>query len=185
MRSAETVAYARALHSLVVWLGICDGNMEGSFRCDANVSVRPVGQKEFGTRTEIKNVNSFRFLERAIQEARRQIELIEDGGTVVQETRLYDADRDETRSMRSKEDAHDYRYFPDPDLPPLVISRAWVDEVRAAMPELRCARPLRIRLRPDRLRRRPTQRQPRPGRLLRGRGAGFPPARPSWPPTGS
>lgn len=114
MRSAaEAVAYARALHSLVVWLGICDGNMqEGSFRCDANVSVRPVGQKEFGTRTEIKNVNSFRFLERAILfEARRQIELIEDGGTVVQETRLYDADRDETRSMRSKEDAHDYRYF--------------------------------------------------------------------------
>lgn len=142
MRSAaEAVAYARALHSLVVWLGICDGNMqEGSFRCDANVSVRPVGQKEFGTRTEIKNVNSFRFLERAIQyEARRQIELIEDGGTVVQETRLYDADRDETRSMRSKEDAHDYRYFPDPDLPPLVISRAWVDEVRAAMPELPAA----------------------------------------------
>ncbi|ANN68807.1 Asp-tRNA(Asn)/Glu-tRNA(Gln) amidotransferase subunit GatB [Bordetella bronchialis] len=139
MRSAaEAVAYARALHSLVVWLGICDGNMqEGSFRCDANVSVRPMGQKEFGTRTEIKNVNSFRFLERAIvYEARRQIELIEDGGTVVQETRLYDADRDETRSMRSKEDAHDYRYFPDPDLPPLVISQAWVDEVRATMPEL-------------------------------------------------
>jgi aspartyl-tRNA(Asn)/glutamyl-tRNA(Gln) amidotransferase subunit B len=139
MRSAaEAVAYARALHSLVVWLGICDGNMqEGSFRCDANVSVRPVGQKEFGTRTEIKNVNSFRFLERAIvYEARRQIELIEDGGTVVQETRLYDADRDETRSMRSKEDAHDYRYFPDPDLPPLVISAAWIDEVRATMPEL-------------------------------------------------
>ncbi|OZI62584.1 Asp-tRNA(Asn)/Glu-tRNA(Gln) amidotransferase subunit GatB [Bordetella genomosp. 11] len=139
MRSAaEAVAYARALHSLVVWLGICDGNMqEGSFRCDANVSVRPMGQKEFGTRTEIKNVNSFRFLERAIvYEARRQIELIEDGGTVVQETRLYDSDRDETRSMRSKEDAHDYRYFPDPDLPPLVISQAWVDEVRATMPEL-------------------------------------------------
>ena len=150
MRSAaEAVAYARALHSLVVWLGICDGNMqEGSFRCDANVSVRPVGQKEFGTRTEIKNVNSFRFPERAIQyEARRQIELIEDGGTVVQETRLYDADRDETRSMRSKEDAHDYRYFPDPDLPPLVISRAWVDEVRAAMPELPAA--LRARFESD------------------------------------
>jgi aspartyl-tRNA(Asn)/glutamyl-tRNA(Gln) amidotransferase subunit B len=139
MRSAaEAVAYARALHSLVVWLGICDGNMqEGSFRCDANVSVRPMGQKELGTRTEIKNVNSFRFLERAIvYEARRQIELIEDGGKVVQETRLYDADRDETRSMRSKEDAHDYRYFPDPDLPPLAISPAWVDEVRATMPEL-------------------------------------------------
>jgi len=142
MRSAaEAVAYARALHSLVVWLGICDGNMqEGSFRCDANVSVRPVGQKEFGTRTEIKNVNSFRFLERAILfEARRQIELLEDGGTVVQETRLYDADRDETRSMRSKEDAHDYRYFPDPDLPPLVISREWVEQVRAEMPELPAA----------------------------------------------
>ncbi|AKQ57560.1 Asp-tRNA(Asn)/Glu-tRNA(Gln) amidotransferase subunit GatB [Bordetella hinzii] len=139
MRSAaEAVAYARALHSLVVWLGICDGNMqEGSFRCDANVSVRPRGQAEFGTRAEIKNVNSFRFLERAIQyEARRQIELIEDGGTVVQETRLYDAERDETRSMRSKEDAHDYRYFPDPDLPTLVIGQDWVDAVRAKMPEL-------------------------------------------------
>lgn len=147
MRSAaEAVAYARALHSLVVWLGICDGNMqEGSFRCDANVSVRPVGQKEFGTRTEIKNVNSFRFLERAILfEARRQIELIEDGGTVVQETRLYDADRDETRSMRSKEDAHDYRYFPDPDLPPLVIGQDWVDAVRAGMPELPAAQRARF-----------------------------------------
>src|SRR5690606_22681132 len=123
MRSAaEAVAYARALHSLVVWLGICDGNMqEVSFRCDANVSVRPKGQKEFGTRSEIKNVNSFRYPERAILfEARRQITRIEDGGTVVKETRLYDADRDETRSMLSKEDAHDYRYFPDPDRPPLV-----------------------------------------------------------------
>jgi len=142
MRSAaEAVAYARALHGLVVWLGICDGNMqEGSFRCDANVSVRPLGQQEFGTRTEIKNVNSFRFLERAILfEARRQIELIEDGGTVVQETRLYDAERDETRSMRSKEDAHDYRYFPDPDLPPLVITTDWIDQVRTAMPELPAA----------------------------------------------
>ncbi|MDM9562033.1 MULTISPECIES: Asp-tRNA(Asn)/Glu-tRNA(Gln) amidotransferase subunit GatB [Bordetella] len=150
MRSAaEAVAYARALHSLVVWLGICDGNMqEGSFRCDANVSVRPVGQKEFGTRTEIKNVNSFRFLERAILfEARRQIELIEDGGTVVQETRLYDADRDETRSMRSKEDAHDYRYFPDPDLPPLVIAPEWIEQVRAGMPELPAA--LRARFERD------------------------------------
>ncbi|MGE4368731.1 MAG: Asp-tRNA(Asn)/Glu-tRNA(Gln) amidotransferase subunit GatB [Burkholderiaceae bacterium] len=139
MRSAaEAVAYARALHSLVVWLGICDGNMqEGSFRVDANVSVRPKGQKEFGTRTEVKNVNSFRFLERAILfEARRQIELIEDGGKVVQETRLYDADNDETRSMRSKEDAHDYRYFPDPDLPPLVITPDWIERVKAGMPEL-------------------------------------------------
>ncbi|MFT0851495.1 Asp-tRNA(Asn)/Glu-tRNA(Gln) amidotransferase subunit GatB [Achromobacter sp. F4_2707] len=136
--AAEAVAYARALHALVVWLGVCDGNMqEGSFRVDANVSVRPRGQKEFGTRCEIKNVNSFRFLERAIlYEARRQIELIEDGGTVVQETRLYDSDRDETRSMRSKEDAHDYRYFPDPDLPPLVVEPEWIERVRASMPEL-------------------------------------------------
>ena len=139
MRSAaEAAAYARALHALVVWLGVCDGNMqEGSFRVDANVSVRPRGQKEFGTRCEIKNVNSFRFLERAIlYEARRQIELIEDGGKVVQETHLYDADRDETRSMRSKEDAHDYRYFPDPDLPPLIIAPEWIERVRSSMPEL-------------------------------------------------
>jgi aspartyl-tRNA(Asn)/glutamyl-tRNA(Gln) amidotransferase subunit B len=139
MRSAaEAVAYAKALHALVVWLGICDGNMqEGSFRCDANVSVRPVGQKEFGTRAEIKNLNSFRFLEEAIQyEVRRQIELIEDGGTVVQETRLYDPDKRETRSMRSKEDAHDYRYFPDPDLMPLVIDAAWIERVKGEMPEL-------------------------------------------------
>ncbi len=139
MRSAsEAVAYARALHALVVWLGICDGNMqEGSFRCDANVSVRPLGQEKLGTRSEIKNLNSFRFLERAIDfEVRRQIELIEDGGTVVQETRLYDPERDETRSMRSKEDAHDYRYFPDPDLPPLLIGQEWIDEVAAALPEL-------------------------------------------------
>ena len=139
MRSAaEAVAYARTLHSLVVWLGICDGNMqEGSFRCDANVSVRPKGQAEFGTRCEIKNLNSFRFLERAIiYEARRQIELIEDGGKVRQETRLYDADKDETRSMRSKEDSDDYRYFPDPDLPPLVIAPEWVERVKAGMPEL-------------------------------------------------
>jgi aspartyl-tRNA(Asn)/glutamyl-tRNA(Gln) amidotransferase subunit B len=139
MRSSrEAVAYARALHALVVWLGVCDGNMqEGSFRCDANVSVRPLGQAAFGTRCEIKNLNSFRFLERAIDyEARRQIELIEDGGTVVQETRLYDPERDETRPMRSKEDAHDYRYFPDPDLPPLAIDPAWVERVRAALPEL-------------------------------------------------
>jgi len=147
MRSAdEAVAYAKALHALVVWLGICDGNMqEGSFRVDANVSVRPKGQAELGTRTEVKNVNSFRFLERAILfEARRQIELIEDGGVVVQETRLYDPDRDETRSMRSKEDAHDYRYFPDPDLPPLVIAPEWVERVRAGMPELPAARRARF-----------------------------------------
>ena len=139
MRSAtEAVAYAKALHTLVTWLGICDGNMqEGSFRCDANVSVRPVGQKEYGTRCEIKNLNSFRFLEDAINyEVRRQIELIEDGGRVVQATRLYDPDRKETREMRSKEDAQDYRYFPDPDLPPLVISEEWIARVKAAMPEL-------------------------------------------------
>ncbi len=136
--AAEAVAYAKALHSLVVWLGICDGNMqEGSFRCDANVSVRRVGQTEFGTRCEIKNLNSFRFMQQAIEyEARRQIELIEDGGTVVQETRLYDPDRDETRSMRSKEDAMDYRYFPDPDLLPLEISPQWIERVRGELPEL-------------------------------------------------
>lgn len=139
MRSAvEAVGYARALHALVVWLGVCDGNMqEGSFRCDANVSVRPKGQKELGTRCELKNINSFRFLERAINyEARRQIELIEDGGTVVQETRLYDSDLDETRSMRSKEDANDYRYFSDPDQAPLTISPEWIERVKATMPEL-------------------------------------------------
>jgi aspartyl-tRNA(Asn)/glutamyl-tRNA(Gln) amidotransferase subunit B len=142
MRSAaEAVAYAKSLHALVVWLGICDGNMqEGSFRCDANVSVRPVGQEQFGTRAEIKNLNSFRFLEEAIQyEVRRQIELIEDGGTVVQETRLYDPDKRETRSMRSKEDAHDYRYFPDPDLMPLVIDAGWIERVKLEMPELPAA----------------------------------------------
>jgi len=139
MRSAaEAVAYAKALHGLVVWLGVCDGNMqEGSFRCDANVSVRPKGQAEFGTRCEIKNLNSFRFLEEAIQyEVRRQIELIEDGGTVIQETRLYDPDRGETRSMRSKEDANDYRYFPDPDLLPVVIDDKWIEDVRSKMPAL-------------------------------------------------
>src|SRR5262249_4708185 len=119
MRGAtEAVAYAKALHALVRWIEISDGNMqEGSFRCDANVSVRPRGSETLGTRCEVKNLNSFRFLERAIEyEARRQIELLEAGGEVVQETRLYDPHRDETRSMRSKEDAHDYRYFPDPDL---------------------------------------------------------------------
>ena len=139
MRSAkEAVAYAKALHTLVTWIGICDGNLqEGSFRVDANVSVRPVGEKGFGTRCEIKNLNSFRFLEKAIEvEARRQIELIEDGGTVVQETRLFDPEREETRAMRSKEDAHDYRYFPDPDLPPLVITQDWIDSVKASLPEL-------------------------------------------------
>jgi aspartyl-tRNA(Asn)/glutamyl-tRNA(Gln) amidotransferase subunit B len=140
--SAEAVAYAKALHALVRWIDICDGNMqEGSFRCDANVSVRPAGSETLGTRCEIKNLNSFRFLERAVDyEVRRQIGLIEDGGTVVQETRLYDPDRDETRPMRSKEDAHDYRYFPDPDLLPLAISREWLEEVRKALPELPAAK---------------------------------------------
>jgi len=144
--SAEAVAYAKALHGLVVWLGICDGNMqEGSFRCDANVSVRPVGQAELGTRCEIKNLNSFRFMEQAIDyEVRRQIELIEDGGKVAQETRLYDPDRNETRSMRSKEDANDYRYFPDPDLPPLCIDADWIERVRAALPELPAAKRARF-----------------------------------------
>jgi len=142
MRSAaEAVAYCKALHGLVMWLGVCDGNMqEGSFRCDINVSVRPVGQKEFGTRCEIKNLNSFRFIEEAIGvEVRRQIELIEDGGQVQQATRLYDPDKKETRAMRSKEDAQDYRYFPDPDLPPLLISDEWVARVKADMPELPAA----------------------------------------------
>ncbi|WP_267876945.1 Asp-tRNA(Asn)/Glu-tRNA(Gln) amidotransferase subunit GatB [Massilia rhizosphaerae] len=139
--AAEAVAYAKALHGLVMWLGVCDGNMqEGSFRCDVNVSVRPVGQKEFGTRCEIKNLNSFRFMEEAIHyEVRRQIELIEDGGQVVQATRLWDPDKKETRQMRSKEDAQDYRYFPDPDLPPLVIAQDWIDRVKADMPELPAA----------------------------------------------
>ena len=139
MRSAaEAVAYMKKMHSLVRYLEICDGNMqEGSFRCDANVSVRPKGQHEFGTRTEIKNMNSFRFVERAINhEIERQIDLIEDGGQVVQETRLYDAARDETRSMRSKEEANDYRYFPDPDLLPVVIDDAYLDQVSAELPEL-------------------------------------------------
>ncbi len=136
--SAEAVAYAKALHALVRWIDICDGNMqEGSFRCDANVSVRPMGSDKLGTRCEIKNLNSFRFLERAIEfEVRRQIEVIEDGGRIVQETRLYDPDKDETRSMRSKEDAHDYRYFPDPDLLPLEVSEPWLEAVKSAMPDL-------------------------------------------------
>ncbi|MFP4606417.1 MAG: Asp-tRNA(Asn)/Glu-tRNA(Gln) amidotransferase subunit GatB [Thiohalospira sp.] len=139
MRTAkEASAYARKLHALVQYLEICDGNMqEGSFRMDANVSVRPVGEHRFGTRTEIKNVNSFRFLERAIDfEVERQIDVLEGGGRVVQETRLYDAAKDETRSMRSKEEATDYRYFPDPDLLPLAIEPAFVEEARADLPEL-------------------------------------------------
>ncbi|MGH8648894.1 MAG: Asp-tRNA(Asn)/Glu-tRNA(Gln) amidotransferase subunit GatB, partial [Burkholderiales bacterium] len=143
MRSAqEAVAYAKALHALVRWIDICDGNMqEGSFRCDANVSVRRAGSDKLGTRCEIKNLNSFRFLERAIEfEARRQIEILEDGGKIVQETRLYDAERDETRSMRTKEEAHDYRYFPEPDLLPLAVSDRWLSEIRSQMPELPAAK---------------------------------------------
>jgi aspartyl-tRNA(Asn)/glutamyl-tRNA(Gln) amidotransferase subunit B len=143
MRSAkEAVAYAKKIHQIVTYIGICDGNMqEGSFRMDANVSMRPQGQSELGTRAELKNINSFRFLEKAINyEVERQIELLEDGGRVVQETRLYDADRDETRSMRSKEEANDYRYFPDPDLLPLQIDAAFIAEVVAEMPELPDAR---------------------------------------------
>ena len=139
MRSAkEAVAYARKIHSLVRYLEICDGNMqEGSFRCDANVSVRHKGEQELGTRAELKNINSFRFLERAINfEIERQIDLIEDGGRVVQETRLYDAERDETRSMRSKEEANDYRYFPDPDLLPVTVSDEDIARIRAGLPEL-------------------------------------------------
>jgi len=139
LRSAkEAVAYMRKIHALVRYLGISDGNMqEGSFRCDANVSVRPRGQEELGTRSELKNLNSFRFVEKAINfEIERQIELIEDGGEVVQETRLYDSDKDETRSMRSKEEANDYRYFPDPDLLPVEIDAAFVDAVRETLPEL-------------------------------------------------
>ncbi len=139
MRSAkEAVAYMRKLHELVRYLGVCDGNMqEGSFRCDANVSVRPKGQKEFGTRAEIKNINSFKFVEKAINhEVERQIELIERGGKVVQETRLYDSVKDETRSMRSKEEANDYRYFPDPDLLPVVIDEAFKAQIKAELPEL-------------------------------------------------
>lgn len=139
MRSAtEAVAYAKYIHSLVRYIEICDGNMqEGSFRCDANISMRQAGSDVLGTRAEIKNLNSFRFLERAIDfEVERQIDILESGGKVVQETRLYDSDRDETRSMRSKEEANDYRYFPDPDLPPLVIDDTFIQSVAATMPEL-------------------------------------------------
>ena len=139
MRSAkEAVAYMKKIHTLVRYLEICDGNMqEGSFRCDANVSVRPRGQEKFGTRAEIKNLNSFRFVEKAIQyEVARQVEIIESGGKVVQETRLYDSDKDETRSMRSKEEANDYRYFPDPDLLPVEIDEPFIEAVRATLPEL-------------------------------------------------
>jgi aspartyl-tRNA(Asn)/glutamyl-tRNA(Gln) amidotransferase subunit B len=139
LRSAkEAVAYMKKVHTLVRYLEICDGNMqEGSFRCDANVSVRKAGETKFGTRAEIKNLNSFRFVERAINyEIERQIELLESGGRVVQETRLYDPDKGETRSMRSKEEANDYRYFPDPDLLPVALDAAFIESVRATLPEL-------------------------------------------------
>ncbi|HMN47348.1 MAG TPA: Asp-tRNA(Asn)/Glu-tRNA(Gln) amidotransferase subunit GatB [Povalibacter sp.] len=139
MRSAkEAIAYLKKIHTLVRYLEICDGNMqEGSFRCDANVSVRPVGQEKFGTRCEIKNLNSFRFIEKAINyEVARQIDIIEGGGTIRQETRLYDPDRGETRALRSKEEANDYRYFPDPDLLPVAIDTAFIDAVRRTLPEL-------------------------------------------------
>jgi aspartyl-tRNA(Asn)/glutamyl-tRNA(Gln) amidotransferase subunit B len=139
---AEAVAYLRKLRAILQYLGICDGNMEeGSFRCDANVSIRPVGTTALGTKVEIKNMNSFRSVERAIEhEVKRQAEALDDGGSLVQETRLWDPDRNETRSMRSKENANDYRYFPEPDLLPLVVSAAWVAAVRETMPELPNAR---------------------------------------------
>jgi aspartyl-tRNA(Asn)/glutamyl-tRNA(Gln) amidotransferase subunit B len=147
MRSAkEAVAYMKKVHTLVRYLEICDGNMqEGSFRCDANVSVRPVGAEAFGTRAEIKNLNSFRYVEKAIiYEVSRQVELLESGGTVVQETRLYDADKDETRSMRTKEEANDYRYFPDPDLLPVVLTDEFIEEIRRGLPELPDEKALRF-----------------------------------------
>jgi aspartyl-tRNA(Asn)/glutamyl-tRNA(Gln) amidotransferase subunit B len=147
LRSAkEAVAYLKKIHTIVRYLDICDGNMqEGSFRCDANVSIRPIGQKELGTRTEIKNLNSFRYIEKAINfEVERQIDLLEDGGSVVLETRLYDSDKDETRAMRSKEEANDYRYFPDPDLLPIEISDEFIAAVRAELPELPVAKQQRF-----------------------------------------
>ncbi len=148
MRSAkEAVAYMKKLHALVRYLEICDGNMqEGSFRCDANVSIRPKGQEKFGTRAEIKNLNSFRFVEKAINyEVLRQIEILENGGTIVQETRLYDANKEETRSMRSKEEANDYRYFPDPDLLPLEIDADFIESIRTQLPELPDQKKLRFK----------------------------------------
>jgi len=141
----EAVAYMKAIHTIVTHLGICDGNLqEGSFRCDANVSVRPLGQEELGTRTELKNINSFRFVEKAINiEIKRQIKLLESGGKVTQETRLYDSDKNETRPMRSKEEANDYRYFPDPDLLPVVIDQAYIDNEKQYIPEFPAAKIIR------------------------------------------
>lgn len=147
MRSAtEAVTYLRKIHSLVRYLNISDGNMqEGSFRCDANVSIRPKGQTELGTRAELKNINSFRFVEKAIEfEIARQIDILEEGGQIVQETRLYDADKNQTRSMRSKEDAHDYRYFPDPDLPEMILEDDFIEQIRIQLPELPDARKARF-----------------------------------------
>jgi aspartyl-tRNA(Asn)/glutamyl-tRNA(Gln) amidotransferase subunit B len=147
MRSAdEAIDYMKRLHQIVVYLGICDGNMEeGNFRCDANVSLRPVGQEEFGTRAELKNINSFRFVKQAIEyEIERQADLLDSGGKVVQETRLFDSHTGMTRSMRGKEEAHDYRYFPDPDLVPLVIDEQWIAEVRESLPELPAAKQQRF-----------------------------------------
>ncbi len=168
--SDEAVAYLKQLHQIVTWLGICDGNMEeGSFRCDANVSVMPVGSDTFGTRAEIKNVNSFKFVKQAIEyEIQRQIDLIEDGGTVVQETRLFDPNSGKTRSMRSKEEAHDYRYFPDPDLVPLVISDAVDRTLTAGAAGAAGAAPAPLYGRPGAasLRRRSADRQPGSRRLF-------------------
>ncbi|RLB77086.1 MAG: Asp-tRNA(Asn)/Glu-tRNA(Gln) amidotransferase GatCAB subunit B [Deltaproteobacteria bacterium] len=147
MRSSdEAIAYLKQLHQIVVYLGICDGNLEeGSFRCDANVSIRPWGQKELGIRSELKNLNSFRFIKQAIEyEVERQTDVIDDGGQVVQETRLFDPDAGVSRSMRSKEEAHDYRYFPDPDLLPLQISEDWIEQVRNNLPELPEAKMVRF-----------------------------------------
>ena len=177
--SAEAVEYAKALHALVVWLGICDGNMqEGSFRCDANVSVRRPGAP-LGTRREVKNLNSFRFLQQAIDfEVQWQIDRIEDGLAIEQATVLFDPDTGETRAMRSKEDAHDYRYFPDPDLPPLVIAPEWIERVRAEMPELPRGdgAALPARRRPARLRRGDDDAEPGLRALLRGRARRLRPA---------
>jgi aspartyl-tRNA(Asn)/glutamyl-tRNA(Gln) amidotransferase subunit B len=138
----EASEYMKKLRAILRYLGVCDGNMEeGSLRCDANVSVRPVGQKEFGTRAEVKNINSFRFVEKAVEyEIKRQIKVVEEGGKIVQETRLWDSARGITESMRSKEEAHDYRYFPEPDLVPIIAERKWIDEIRAGLPELPDAR---------------------------------------------
>jgi aspartyl-tRNA(Asn)/glutamyl-tRNA(Gln) amidotransferase subunit B len=134
----EASEYMKKLRAILRYLGVCDGNMEqGSLRCDANVSIRPVGQNEFGTRAELKNINSFKFVEKALEyEIKRQVSVIEDGGRIIQETRLWDSAAGVTRSMRSKEEAHDYRYFPEPDLPPILVSQEWIDEIKANLPEL-------------------------------------------------